>query len=192
MRGRLRIIIEGLTAVFRRPTYVLMALAVSFLVFLAAVWMSNWELLRIVLFSDSFPLKSKLMIVLTSMGGIMTNFTPAARTVTLLVAVLFGVNVAMVIHYFRHCFVIDRSSGAGAIGVVFGMLGIGCSSCGSVALSAVFGTAFTAGVAGFLPLGGLEFGIFGIFMLILSIYLTAKKISRPDMCGLRNKPELPE
>lgn len=187
MRGRISIIIEGLVKVLRRPSNLVIALAAAFLVVLAAVWMSNRELLGMVLFSDSFPLKSKLMILLTSLGGIATNFTPFARTMIMAIAVLFGINLAMVVHYFRCCFVIDRSAGTGAVGIIFGMLGIGCSACGSVVLSAVFGAAFTASVIGFLPLGGLEFGIVGVLVLMVSIYLAAKKISRPNMCSI--KPE---
>lgn len=56
-----------------------------------------------------------------------------------------------------------------------GLLGIGCDACGLVILSSIFGLSATAGFIGILSLAGLEFGLLGIIILTISIYLVAKK-----------------
>ena len=72
----------------------------------------------------------------------------------------------------------------GVIGIIVGFLGVGCASCGSLILSSIFGLSVTASFIGFLPFKGLELGILGIVILLISIYLVAKKIQDPLMCKI--------
>lgn len=67
-------------------------------------------------------------------------------------------------------------AGIGVLGLLVGFLGIGCSVCGSIILSSIFGLTTTTVLVSFLPFGGLEFGGVGIFLLLLSIYFIAVKI----------------
>ena len=184
MKGRLKIMNDGLAAVFRRPANVLVALGTSFFALFVALWLSNWELLKFIFFNGTFSLGSKIMILITSLGGIVTNFKAPSRVVTLSVIILLGINMAMFLHYMKIRIKADKASGAGLAGTLLGMLGVGCAACGSVVLSSIFGTVFTAGVVGILPLDGLEFGLMGIVFLTLSIYLTSKKIVDPEVCKL--------
>jgi len=39
-----------------------------------------------------------------------------------------------------------------------------------------------SGILAFLPLGGGEFGILGVILLTVSLYLTAKQIQNPMIC----------
>lgn len=176
------IISDGMGAVFRRPHNVAIAILTAITVLFAAVWLSNRELLGFVLFSETFSFSSKVMILLKSFGGLMTNFTAASRTVTVLIAALFGINIAMTVHYLRTRIALERSMGTSFAGALVGMFGVGCASCGSALLSVFFGTAFTASVVGALPFRGLEFGLLGVATLVLSLYLTSKKIIAPSVC----------
>ena len=184
MKEKLKVTFEGLATVFRRPAFVFVAIGVSFLAFLTAIWLANLELLKFVLFSEQFSIASKFKVIIASFGGIVTNFHTTSMIVTLLVIALFGINVAMVSYYLKCKVALDRSAGAGLAGTVFGMMGVGCASCGSVLITTFFGAAFTASVVGVLPLRGLEFGLAGVLLLVTSIYFTSKKIAHPEVCRI--------
>ena len=179
MKRRLQFVLDGLKTVFRRPGNVATAAVFAFIGLFAAIWITNLPLLGEVLFGDAFPFASRLEILATSFGAIESNFHVFSRTVTILIVTLFGVNTAMALHYLKGRFALDRSAGTGFVGTVFGMLGVGCASCGSIIASSVLGTA----VVGILPFRGLEFGLIGILILSFSIYLTAKRISEPEVCA---------
>lgn len=180
MPKKLQLVRDALVAVFRRPSGIMTAAVFSLLGLFVAVWITNLPLLKEVLFGSRFGLGAKLEILVTSLGAIESNFHAFSRTITLAIVFLFGINVAMVVHYLRDRFALDRAAGTGIAGTIVGMLGVGCASCGSVLVSALFGS----GVVALLPLHGVEFGLFGIAILLVSIYLAAKKISRPETCAI--------
>lgn len=41
-------------------------------------------------------------------------------------------------------------------------------------------------ILSFLPLGGGEFGILGVILLTVSLYMTAKQIQNPAVCRITN------
>src|SRR3989344_5749278 len=89
--------------------------------------------------------------------------------------------VFIFIFYFKRRAVVQAEAGIGVFGLAVGFLGTGCGICGSIIMASVFGFAAAALIA-FLPFNGLEFGIIGVFFLLLSIYLIAVKIPGPDNC----------
>lgn len=180
MKRRLQIVKEGFETVFRHSKYLFAAAVFSFATFLFAIWLPNLELLKEVLFSATFSFSSKVTILYTSLWNIQSNFHGFGRTVLLLISILFGVNAAMVIFYLKKTFRVGREAGSGILGTIFGMLGVGCASCGSVIASALFGTA----LVGVLPFRGLEFGVIGIGFLVFSIYLASRKIVMPNVCKI--------
>ena len=74
----------------------------------------------------------------------------------------------------------------GVLGIISGILGVGCAACGAFLLTSVLSTFGVAEIISYLPLGGGEFGIIGIILLIVSIHLTAKKIVSPQVCSINN------
>lgn len=187
MKKKLQTVGEAMREVFRRPHNIGVALLTGFAVIFIAVWLSNRQLLGFVLFSGTFSLKAKIAILIKSLGGIMTNFSSMSRFVTVSIAILFGINTAMTAHYLRARIAMEKSMGVGFFGAAVGMFGIGCASCGSALLTVLFGTAFTASVIGILPFKGLEFGLLGIATLLLSLYLTSKKVVAPLVCDVSKK-----
>jgi len=91
----------------------------------------------------------------------------------------------MFIFYLKTRITLEKSSGLGLLGIISGLLGVGCASCGSVVLSTLIGVSLTTGIVDFLPLNGLEFGILGMIIVILSIYLLSKKILNPLICKVK-------
>ncbi|NIV69715.1 MAG: hypothetical protein GWN41_06190, partial [Phycisphaerae bacterium] len=98
-------------------------------VFMFAVWLPNLKLIGTIILSSSVPTIEKMGFLLSLLGSIKTNFTPISASYTIAIAVLFGVNIALLSYYIQ-----DRQSsavGSGATlsigGLASGVLGIGCA-----------------------------------------------------------------
>lgn len=177
---------ETFSTIFKQPLYLLIASFVALAVFSIAVWMPNFALIYEVLLSDTAGVLEKASFVLSLYGSIITNFTIASASYTILIAVLFGVHVALLTYYIRT----RRAKEAGVqsvgwlgmSGVVSGFLGVGCAACGSLIISSVL-TVSGAGILLFLPFGGKEFGYLGVGILCYAIYSLSKKIKEPLICS---------
>ncbi|MBI1984556.1 MAG: hypothetical protein HYS60_00380, partial [Candidatus Wildermuthbacteria bacterium] len=97
-------------------------------------------------------------------------------------ALLFAVNIVLVVFYFRRRAKLQQAAGLSFAGALSGLLGIGCAACGSVILSSVFGIGATASFLSVLPLKGQELGILSVIILSASIYLVYRKINDPLIC----------
>ena len=102
--------------------------------------------------------------------------------VVIFLALLSGINISLLIFYLKNKARALKIAGISGLGLAIGLLGIGCGACGSLILSSIFGLSFAVGFIGLLPLKGLEFGLLGIIILIISIYLITKKISSSGVC----------
>lgn len=180
-------ILDALQKVFRKPAYVILALLVSVSVFVLAVWLPNIKLIVSIISSSSIPLITKIQLPINLLGSIGTNFTPLSATYTILIAVLFGIYIAMLIYFLKRRIKEVGQSGmaTGFLGIASGVLGVGCAACGPFLLTS-FALVGTGGILTFLPLGGSEFGIIGVILLALAIYVTAKKIVDPQVCKIEN------
>jgi hypothetical protein len=177
---------QALQKVFRKPTYVLLALMTSFVVFAFATWLPNIRLIISVFGMSGLSFSQKLELPITLLGSITTNFTLLAASYTIAIAILFGINLAMVIYYLRRRISEAKQGGiaTGLLGITSGILGVGCAACGSFLLTNILVFFGVSGVLTLLPLKGGEFGILGVILLLVSIYLTAKQIENPAVCKI--------
>ncbi|MCD5381828.1 MAG: hypothetical protein LR017_00750 [Candidatus Pacebacteria bacterium] len=175
-----------LHTVFRKPLYAILAAVVSLVVFTFSVWLSNLALVGTVLASPMFTVVMKAKFLLSLYGVIGTNFTTVAATYTILIAILFGINVALLTYYIRTMRGGVRSiKGVGATslgGVISGFFGIGCAACGSFLLTAFLALFGATGLLAYLPFGGEEFGFLGVVLLLYTIYMLCKKIEAGSTC----------
>ena len=74
------------------------------------------------------------------------------------------------------------AAGAGSLGILSGIFGLGCAACNSLVLMSFLGVVGAAGIIPFLPLKGGEFGILAVFLLGMATYFAAKQISKPPVC----------
>ena len=176
-------ILEALQKVFRKPGYVILALVVSALVFVLAVWLPNIRLVAGIVISPDVPFVSKIQLPLSLLGSIGTNFTPLSASYTIVIALLFGMYIAMITYFLKRRIKEVGQGGVatGFLGITSGVLGVGCAACGSFLLTSLT-LVGASGVLTFLPLGGSEFGIIGAVLLAVAVYMTAKKIIDPLVC----------
>lgn len=171
--------------VFGKPRYALIAVIVAVSVFVLAVWLPNISLISSVLASDVGTITEKTAFMFSLLGSITTNFTVMSAISTILIAILFGANVALLLYYIGKVRVgrnIRTIGGAGLVGLLSGFLGVGCAACGTFILSSVLVLAGAGGVLTYLPFGGEEFGVVGVVLLVYSIYAVSKKIEAPNVC----------
>ena len=172
----------GFKKVFRHPSYLLIALAVSCVFILLALWVAGFRLISFVLENGLFPPMLKARVVAEVLWGSFAAFRPIELAIIFMSALLLGINTAMTAFYLRSRVALQRSAGASVVASVLGILGVGCASCGSVALSALFGTAAAAGALRALPFGGLEFGLIGLAIMAGAVWVTARKVAHPEVC----------
>ncbi|OGG72745.1 hypothetical protein A3A38_03740 [Candidatus Kaiserbacteria bacterium RIFCSPLOWO2_01_FULL_53_17] len=158
------------------------ALAVAAFVFVFAVWLPNLRLLFIVWTDASISLGDKVALPVSLLPSIRTNFTLLSAAYTITIAILTGINVALMLHLIRMGrSMIGSSAAAGVSGIFTGALGLGCAACGSLILTSLISTVGGISVLA-LPLRGGEFGFIGVALLIYSTYLLAKQITKPLVC----------
>ena len=178
---------QALLCVFKEWTYILIAVVVALVVFVFATWLPNLGLIWKITVSHSVPLLDKAKILASLVGSIQTNFTVFSALYTIAIAVLFGLNAAMVTYYVKLRKRLSRQTGqasaaAGLGGLASGFFGIGCAACGTFVLAPILSFVGATGLIALLPFDGQEFGVFGVGMLGFSIFLAAKKIREPFVC----------
>lgn len=187
-------VVQALRQVFAEGRYILLATATGFAVFILATWLANLGLVWQIAASGSIPIADKLKVLTALIGSIGTNFTIFSTLTTVLVAVLFGANVAMIAYYFRmRRRVLSQAPQAGTAvsfgGLASGFFGIGCAACGTFVLGPALTFVGAGGFITLLPFGGEEFGALGVGMLGFSLVLTARRIVQPVACSRPGREE---
>lgn len=172
--------------VFKDIKYVLLATGIALVTFASAVLLPSNRLLIKILPDHEISIGAKTNLIVSLLGSIQTNFTILSAFYTIAIAILFGINVVLFIHYIRKQKTgVSKINGvAGIGGLVSGIFGIGCAACGTFILTWILGLIGVAGLLSFLPLEGEEFGILGVILLILSIRMISKKLVEPQACSV--------
>jgi len=175
-------------SILAKPMYALLAIFVSVIVFTVAVWLPNLGLIYVVVQKTAV---AEVMSLLWSLyGAIGTNFTLISASYTVLIAILFGINVALLAYYIKRARggssirSVSSTGAAGIGGLVSGAFGIGCAACGTFIFTSVLALFGATGFLAFLPFGGEEFGFLGVGLLIYSIYVLTRKINDPLVCEI--------
>lgn len=177
-------IITALREVFHSFLYIILAGLVSSGFFVFAVWLPNFRLVFHTIARSDVALIGKLILLLNLMGSIGTNFTVFSAISTVIIAILFGINIAMIAYFIRKRKVVLGGGNflASFGGIGSGIVGIGCAACGSLVLSTFLPVIGAVGVIALLPLKGKEFSILSIGLLLASILAIARKITEPVVC----------
>lgn len=183
------LILAGLKVVFSRPRLVLLAVVVGVAVVVLATWAPNAKLVWQIASSTSISLADKLRVLAALAGSIGTNFTAFSAISTIAIAALFGANVAaiayLILQRWRHSGHAGAKHGATSLlGLVSGILGVGCAACGTVLLGPVLSLLGGVGLVALLPFGGEEFSVIGIGLLTAALVLTARRIAMPTSCAI--------
>ena len=165
-----------------RPKYFLIFLFSFVLLFIFIIWLPNLHLVASILIAKNLGIYEKINFVVGSILAFKTSLDWFSRIFIIIISFLFAVNITLTVYYIKYRISLN-TTGLGVVGTVGSLLGIGCASCGSVILTQLFGFS-SLGFINKLPLGGNEISIIGIFILIISAYITIKKIQDPTNCKI--------
>ena len=169
-----------LKKVFSKPFYLVLAPVLALLLLFVIVWIPNLKLIGIYMQSE-VTVGQKLSFLFGFLQSLSTTFTLANATFTVIIALLFGINVSLIVYYLSRASKVNMNGGDSILrigGLFIGMLGMGCASCGALILTPILGTA-AAGYIATLPFQGNELAIIGIVILLWSTYSLIKKIHNP-------------
>lgn len=176
-----------LQRVYARPVYWLVTLVVSVLTLTVMLLLPNYSILLSVLLSPVVSMVSKAAFFATLYGSLSTNFTILAAASVIMIALLFGVNAALLLYYIRRV----RGLGAAKVaqsatlgGLVAALLGIGCAACGSAVIAIVLQLVGVGWLLTVLPLHGAEFGLLGVVLLLVTTRSLARRINDPAVCPI--------
>ncbi|HEX9811810.1 MAG TPA: hypothetical protein VGA88_06970 [Burkholderiales bacterium] len=184
MRSYVSDLYTAFARVFTRAGYIVLASALALAAFLFAVWFPNFALIGEVFGTPDVALIAKLRFALSLLGGIATNFDLLSAGYTVAIAVLFGINTAMIAYLLTQKRVVAAGQNLviGSGGMATGALGIGCAACGSLVFTTVLSSFGAASAVALLPWQGEEFGILGAALLLVSVSLMSRKIAAPGSC----------
>lgn len=187
---------RGLIQVFSNGWFVLLAATTAFVIFVLTTWLGNLGLIWQIITSGGLPLVDKLGVMVALTGSIGTNFTIFSAACTIAIAILFGLNLAVMIYAVRERQMIVRQSGpalsaASLGGLISGLFGIGCAACGTFLLSPALAFLGVGTFITLLPFGGEEFSALGVAILGLALVLSARKIGQPIMCPILTATKFP-
>lgn len=176
-------IIKAIKLVFKNTRYIITGIVFAILVYILFVMTNKAGFISFTIKSDMFDLFTRIKLIVSSLFSIETNFSSyLSFSVIVLVAIVAGINIAMLVYLLRRQAKASKEAGASFFGILAGMLGIGCAACGSVILTSLFGLGFTAGLISFLPFDGAEFMILSVIVIFASVYYVSKKIVNPMVC----------
>lgn len=179
-------ILEAIEDVFAQPAYLGLALAIALAAFVATLWFPNYALVSAVFATPNVALGAKLQLLASLLGGIATNFSALAAFSAMAIPLLFGADIAMIVYFLRkkRARLPRGEIAAGVGGAASGVVAAGCAACGSFLLSTILSFLGASGALALLPLQGEEIGLLSIALLLLSIFLIARKIVAPAVCEI--------
>jgi len=175
-----------MNVVLKNYWYVLLTLFIGVLIFAFSVLLPNLKLVGMVWGDGAISTTSKVVLLINLLGSITTNFTVLSAFTTISVAILIGVNVALMLYIYRRQKA-GLSAGGVAVstfGTVIGMFGVGCAACGSLILTALLATFGGVGILALLPFQGQELSLAGVLALAYATYFLVQKINKPIMCKI--------
>lgn len=174
--------IRSIKEVMANKSYLMLILIVALATFLFSIWLPNLSFVKEIITSQYFGVSEKISILFNSLRAFQTNFRPFGRVAMVIISLLFGLNISLLAFYLKRRIALQKVAGMSMGGMLAGLIGIGCASCGSVIIASIFGISAATAFIGLLPFGGQEFSVIGIIVLSLSNIYISKKIQEPLVC----------
>ena len=148
---------QVLRRVFGDPRYAALALVTASVVFVFATWLPNLGLAWQVVSSSTLSLAGKINVLAALVGSIATNFTLLSAASLVVVALLFGANVAMIAYGVALRRQVGQPGTAVSVaGLASGLAGVGCAACGTFLLAPVLSLGGATALMAMMPLGGQD------------------------------------
>lgn len=158
--------------------YIMLILVIGFLYIALSVYLPNYRFILSSVFGSS-TVQYKIAVLFYSLGGLFTAFSTLDAVLLIITSLLLGINLALIARTKKR---LDNSSVKFLVGGggLFGLVSVGCSSCGYSLLSILgLGTSLS-----FLPFGTKVFYWLSIGALLFSIGYMTKRLNDSLNCNL--------
>lgn len=173
---------ETFKKVFGKKKNIFLTILFSVIFFLFIILIQNLVNIKNIFSSSLLDLSSKIESFGASFLSFFTNYHLLGQISIILMSILIGMNIVLVKDYWKRQYSIKKHTATSSIGLIVGLLGIGCASCGGVLLTLIFGTGATTFLATKFPLGGMEISLIAVAIIAYSNYFVLKKLSEPNVC----------
>ncbi|MDY6765721.1 MAG: hypothetical protein SV377_08640 [Halobacteria archaeon] len=165
------------------PLYAVVAVVTALISLSFFVLSQNFELfVNVILFGD-LSLSDRILVLSRQYPFIGGVYPPLEGGLLVIIATMFGIDLALLAYHFREHGVSVRSGSGSGLGLVLGALGAGCAACGTVILAGLLSFFGVAGALTLLPFHGLEFSVLAVMVLLLSIYWVADGMRGGEIKG---------
>lgn len=173
---------QSLIEIFQKPRYFLFAILITVCIIACMTLIQNIPFIKTIWTTGTFSLSGKLYISFQSLHAFNTNLTHLSQFFHIIIAILIATHLTFLIYYYRARRRLEGAAGIGFIGMFSGIIGIGCSVCGSVVLSSLIGLSAATTLITMLPLRGVEFSLLAIVILLSSIGYLGVRLQEPVVC----------
>lgn len=154
----------------RYPQYIFMAMVLSVVFLWFLLWIFNLALLGQTFFDSSLSISGKLGVIFGIFGSIFTNFEAVQATTLVVFAILFGINISILIFVIKSRGRAFKNSGKSAAGVVFAVIATGCGACGTSILTPILLSIGSTGAVALSGTIGLIISYLSMALILYSIY----------------------
>lgn len=154
----------------RYPLFILLSLVLFVLIFGVLLWVFNLALLGYVVFQAPFSIAEKFGFVVGVYGSVFTNFDAPQAVALFLFAVLFAINLTMLIYVLYARGKVVKESKKTGLSLLFAVIASGCAACGTSLLTPLL---VSIGAGGGLALSreiGIVIGYISLLLVVYSIY----------------------
>lgn len=179
---KIPLVLKSIKTVFSRPSSMVIAGAVTIGMIVVNTLLPHRELIQVVFSSDRIGWGQRMDFITSLVFTLGVNTSITGKILMLTVTITAGISIAMLVYYLKRRIKLDIAIGTNVFGILAGIVGIGCASCGSVILTSAVGLSASGAFISFLPLQGLEFGLVSLVLLVWSIWSVSKKIQKGLAC----------
>lgn len=167
------------------PTYALVAVVSAAIAITAIVVARNFDAIRtFVVFGDYLSPVDRLLFLFDLYPFVGPAYPFELGVMLVGVSGLIGVNVAFLGYQLAELDLVGREGVGGAAGLIFGVLGSGCATCGVAILGGALSVAGVGSTMTLLPYDGVEFMGLSIVVLVVSVYALARNIAADTACPI--------
>lgn len=154
----------------RYPLFILLTVIFSMLIFGILLWLFNLALLGYVLFQSPFSIGEKFSFIFGVYGSVFTNFDTPQALALFVFAVLFGINLSMLVFVIYGRGKVVSASKKTGLSLLFAIIASGCAACGTSILTPLL---ISIGAGGSLALSreiGIVVSYLSLLLVLYSIY----------------------
>jgi hypothetical protein len=147
-------------------------------IFILSVLLQNWQLVREVFFRVDALFYHVYPILWLQIWHAQETMGAFGFWILWLLTALFGANIALVLHLRRISKKEKVSASKGILGMVIGVLGVGCLACNASILGTILASLGGVGLITLLPFEGKEFLLLGLLLGLYSLVSLARASER--------------